>query len=74
LKIELTMDLARTLLCVQDTLTENQVELDWAIQPVWDELQKIALQKVNEDFPLPTDFNVKGTETYRFQSELPNAN
>jgi hypothetical protein len=73
MKIELTMDLARTLLVVQDAMTENEVELDWAIEPVWRELQKIALHKVNEDFALPTDFDVKGTETYRFQSEIPNS-
>lgn len=72
MNIELTMDLARTLLSVQDTLTENEIDLDWALVPFWAELQKVALHKVNEDFSLPTDFNVKGTETYRFQSKVPN--
>jgi hypothetical protein len=58
--IEVTMDLARTLVSVQDVLTENEIDLDWALVPFWAELQRVALRKVNEDFSLPTDINVKG--------------
>jgi hypothetical protein len=70
MNIEFTRDVAHAIMSVQDELTANEIELDWAILPVWEELRKIALHKVNEDFPLTSDFNVKGTETFRFKSKI----
>jgi hypothetical protein len=66
MNIELSKDLAHTPMRVQDELTRNEIKLDPARQPMWDELQRVCLHKVNEDFPLLTDFNVKGTQTMRF--------
>jgi hypothetical protein len=74
LTIEMTDRLAHVLIDVQDVLTKHGLEIgDLPCGAMWQELVGVAVNKVNEDFPLthPT-FNVKGTQTGRFQSKTPN--
>ena len=67
--IELTKRLAHVLMDVQDVLTKHGLEIDDPpCQAMWMELQKIAVDKANEDFH--PRFNVVGCETGRFMQKF----
>ena len=55
MQIEMTDRLAHVLMDVQDVLTKHGLEIDdLPCGAMWMELVRIAINKVNEDFPLST--------------------